>query len=552
MATLPPNRRIELAGANALQALLQDHDHVVYPIDGGADLGEDFLVAFTRDRVRTGRMVAVQVKTAGSRSSKYRRARGYAIPVDDHADDWRNNVLPVVGVVYDMEIRKLFWVNLTKVLSASPATSRWVKVSPENELRAGTIDQFIAEIETYADTRGTPEESAPQAALYRPTNATARTRHPKVRWQVPLSEKAYHPVRSAQWVVVWDPPYLRVIDDTQGKLQPTLLKPSSGQHSVVGDNAVYIPIAGNRLRAFGLPDLKMRWEAVLQIDHALARFTDGTLYVPGRTGGLHALNPADGRPRWRTLLADHPVLAPARLHRGKLIVLGGPAGSRSSDSGFAAGCVLAVDPSDGQTSWSYAPRNPLFPQWGGSEGLLFLVEQTATFRHLLVAVDLITGKEVYRKRLPEPVVGAPVASAAAVHLVDAEGTVHTRDAASGRLRWQHPTQHRTQVAPVPVGDLVVLVSEPRLLVALDAATGAERWRATAPGDFTTTPLEVGGIVYVGHRGGRLLAFEASGGGQVGSGPCSVWEEGERGRPVVVGGTLYITGRYGKVSAISLG
>ncbi|MFJ1797148.1 outer membrane protein assembly factor BamB family protein [Kitasatospora griseola] len=551
MATLPPNRRIELAGANALQTLLQDHDHVVHPIDGGADLGEDFHVAFTRGRKRTGRMMAVQVKTAGGKSSKYRRARGYAIPVDDHADDWRNHVLPVIGVVYDMEIRKLFWVNLTKVLNAATTAPRWVKVPPENHLCPGTIDRFIAEIEAYADARGTLEESTPQAAQDHSTDTTTRTQRLKVRWQVQLSENAFHPVRSMQSVVVWDPPHLRVIDDAQGELQRTVLKPASGQHSVVGDNAVYVPIAGNRLRAFGLPDLKMRWEVPLQTNHALARFIGGTLYMPGEAKGLRALNPANGQPRWQPLLTDRPVIAPARLLSGRLIVLGGPTGQRSSDSEHAAGRVLAVDPSNGQTLWSHTSKYPLRPQWGGDDRVVYLVEQTTTLQQWLVAVDVATGTELYRRRLPKPLVCDPVASASAVHLMDSNGTIHARNTVTGRHRWQHSTQQHTLVAPVLADDMVLVVSKPRLFLALDAATGAEKWRTTAPGDFTTTPFVVGDTVYVGHRGGRLLSLKASTGEQVSSVPCSVWKEGEQGQPMVVGDTVYITGRYGKVSAISL-
>ncbi|WP_327066447.1 DUF4365 domain-containing protein [Kitasatospora sp. NBC_01302] len=144
MTRISPRRRIERAGVNALRSLLEDHDHLVQEIDGGADHGEDLYVAIVRDGRRTGHVVAVQVKSG----KKYRRASGYAIPVEDHREDWTQSQIPVIGVVYDLDEGRLFWINLTKELRDGSAAS-WIQIPRENELSHKTICHFIASFEAF-------------------------------------------------------------------------------------------------------------------------------------------------------------------------------------------------------------------------------------------------------------------------------------------------------------------------------------------------------------------------------------------------------------------
>jgi hypothetical protein len=92
------SRRIERAGVNALRALLEDHDQIVQEIDGGNDYGEDLFVMLTKDGERTGVAITIQVKSG----NKYKRAHSYAIPVEGHANDWKNGLLTVLGVVFDV------------------------------------------------------------------------------------------------------------------------------------------------------------------------------------------------------------------------------------------------------------------------------------------------------------------------------------------------------------------------------------------------------------------------------------------------------------------
>ncbi|GAB1824319.1 DUF4365 domain-containing protein [Herbidospora sp. RD11066] len=150
MARIRPTRRIERAGVNALRTLLEERDHLVQEIDGGIDHGEDLYVIFTRHGRRTGHVIAVQVKSG----RKYKRANGYAIPLGDHAHDWRHSKIPVIGVVYDNDNKELYWVNLTKFLKEYGADITWIPIPRENVMSDSSLRGIVAEIEAFIDLEG--------------------------------------------------------------------------------------------------------------------------------------------------------------------------------------------------------------------------------------------------------------------------------------------------------------------------------------------------------------------------------------------------------------
>ncbi|MCX5406178.1 DUF4365 domain-containing protein [Streptomyces sp. NBC_00335] len=166
MATIRPSRRIERAGVNAVRTLLEDHEHIVQEIDGGNDHGEDLFVNLTRSGKRTGHYFAAQVKSG----KKYKRARGYAIPVDDHYDDWKQSRIPVLGIVYDPDTGMIFWTNLTKQLRAAEQPPSWVQIPLSSRLTSENMRGFAAEVEAYVDgagmrVRGATQEEALTEAI---------------------------------------------------------------------------------------------------------------------------------------------------------------------------------------------------------------------------------------------------------------------------------------------------------------------------------------------------------------------------------------------------
>ncbi len=125
----------------------------------------------TRGGERTGASITVQVKSG----DKYKRANGYAIPVDAHASDWRNALLPVFGVVFDVGSRQLFWVNLTETLESSQDAPTWIHVPLEQELHARNLDLFLEVAHMFVEKRSSRHtgESALQVALVSGTSRSA-------------------------------------------------------------------------------------------------------------------------------------------------------------------------------------------------------------------------------------------------------------------------------------------------------------------------------------------------------------------------------------------
>ncbi|MCV7286264.1 DUF4365 domain-containing protein [Mycolicibacterium wolinskyi] len=135
------NLGVERAGVNAVVALLEAAGHIVHQVDGTKDHGLDLYVQLVGDGRPTGAHIAVQVKSG----STYRRSFGYAIPVGKHAEIWRTTNVPVIGVVYDPEMRMLYWCNVTGHLQETP-DSRAVPVGEDQVLTRQNVAAMIAEV----------------------------------------------------------------------------------------------------------------------------------------------------------------------------------------------------------------------------------------------------------------------------------------------------------------------------------------------------------------------------------------------------------------------
>ncbi|WP_327297748.1 DUF4365 domain-containing protein [Streptomyces sp. NBC_01197] len=72
------------------------------------------------------------------------------MPVEAHFDDWTQSRIPIVGVVYDMQKRELFWVNLTEQLRSAEKSPSWVQVPKTSRLNADTLHEFYTEMAAYA------------------------------------------------------------------------------------------------------------------------------------------------------------------------------------------------------------------------------------------------------------------------------------------------------------------------------------------------------------------------------------------------------------------
>lgn len=150
MTKVPASRTMERIAVNETRALLERHGHIVQEVEGGSDFGEDLYVSFVQKGRRTGDLVAIQVKGGLS----FRRASGYAVSTRKHADDWRKSNVPVICVVYDPEMRMLFWANASEQLRIAKADGkpiRSVKIGESDVLADQTLNDFVREARRYLE-----------------------------------------------------------------------------------------------------------------------------------------------------------------------------------------------------------------------------------------------------------------------------------------------------------------------------------------------------------------------------------------------------------------
>lgn len=114
MPRIPQNRIKERAGVNATQALFESLGYVFQAVNLENDYGKDAYVDLVNGTELTGLCVALQIKSGPS----YKRAQGYAIPVDDHYQVWRTSSLPVVGIVHDPATEQLYWCDISEYLES--------------------------------------------------------------------------------------------------------------------------------------------------------------------------------------------------------------------------------------------------------------------------------------------------------------------------------------------------------------------------------------------------------------------------------------------------
>ncbi|MER5440458.1 DUF4365 domain-containing protein [Streptomyces sp. NPDC002790] len=156
MTKVPANRAVERIAVNETRALLERHGHIVQEVDGGSDYGEDLYVSFVDGGRRTGDLIAVQIKGGTS----FRRATGYGVSTRKHADDWRRSNVPVLCVVYDPEMKALYWGNATRQLREAKADGvalKSIAIGEQDVLNDKTVHEFVRDTRRYLEISGSRE-----------------------------------------------------------------------------------------------------------------------------------------------------------------------------------------------------------------------------------------------------------------------------------------------------------------------------------------------------------------------------------------------------------
>lgn len=178
--------------------------------------------------------------------------------------------------------------------------------------------------------------------------------------------------------------------------------------------------------------------------------------------------------------------------------------------------------------------------WGNR---LYQLSDDAT----LHAIDRITGKDVWSRRLGALSASTPAVSSNTVYVTVLErargsraGRVVALDTASGHFRWSRDLSSRAESSPLLDQGKLIFGSESGTVYALDARTGRVAWTYHAAGAVKASPSASGGVLYFGDYSGELQAISERTG-------RLIWRSGSGGA-LLGSGTFYSTAAvvYGRV------
>lgn len=328
---------------------------------------------------------------------------------------------------------------------------------------------------------------------------------------------------------------------------------------VVADDMVVAADAYGIVTAFDAARGGRRWrfdtERENESDGAVGAglaFADGTLYVTTGLAEVIALDPANGRPRWRANLpaptrgsptvTGNRILVPTienqllgldisdgrrvwthRATATPTVPLGLPAPAVDGETavaGFASGELVALRVADGRVLWTES----LAPAGGTSlaevavsgiralpviaDGRVIAVGMGG----LSVAVDLRSGRRLWEREFGGG--NAPCVAGDWVFAVTDQGEAAAIGRDDGRVRWAvslAPADRDNRApgvlaTPLALGGRLIIGTSTRELISLDPGDGRVTGRQRVPGGVTIQPAYANGTLFVATDDASLVAF----------------------------------------------
>ncbi len=281
---------------------------------------------------------------------------------------------------------------------------------------------------------------------------------------------------------------------------------------------------------------------------------DGRLYVTSAFGMLWALDLATGADIWSKRF-DAPLSAAPTISGAHVYVV-------ANDS-----TAWALDAASGQTDWQLTGAPSPSSMLGGPApavtGDLVLFPTPAGE---LIAARRDTGQIIWRRAVAgtrigvayaavTDVTGDPVVQGERIFVGNQSGRVMALDRSDGRPIW---TADEAAYGPVwPAGDSVFLMSDRNRVVRLDAGSGDFIWGQELPLHTRDRerrraeiyphygPTLAGGRLIVGSGDGVLRSLDPVSGEVLGT---TELHSGAASAPIVMGGTLYVVSRDGRLTA----
>ncbi len=148
-----PNITTGEQGVQFVQDVVKKSHSIFHPILQENDQGNDCFLEFVINNIATNYGLFVQIKSG----PYYKDGKGYKIPADKaHLRYWSQPLYLSIGIVYDIEIKKAFWVDITAYLKENPHVlnqkSHNIRVEPENEFSEELFSSFMDYCFVYKET----------------------------------------------------------------------------------------------------------------------------------------------------------------------------------------------------------------------------------------------------------------------------------------------------------------------------------------------------------------------------------------------------------------
>jgi outer membrane protein assembly factor BamB len=234
------------------------------------------------------------------------------------------------------------------------------------------------------------------------------------------------------------------------------------------------------------------------------------------------------------------VLAPPVIENGRIFTMD------------AESVVAAFDAANGRRLWKFdtQPKKANTTTFGGGVAALGNRVYIATGYAELLALDAKTGKELWRRAVPDPLHSAPTVADGRVFAITVQNQLEVLAADDGRVLWTHNGLPETAgllggASPAVEGDIVVVAYSSGEVFALRVENGRPLWTdnlASARGldaltqlaDIRGRPVIDHGLVFAISHSGRMVAIDLRTGDRV-------WEQelGGSHTPWVAGDYVYV-------------
>jgi hypothetical protein len=138
-----PNIKTGEQGVQFVQNVIKNNHSIFHPILQENDQGNDCYIEFVKNNIATNYGPFVQIKSG----PYYKDGKGYKIPADkSHLKYWSQPLYLSIGIVYDVETEKAFWVDITAYIKDNPQ----ILNQKSHNIRMG-YEKFGRSLESFAN-----------------------------------------------------------------------------------------------------------------------------------------------------------------------------------------------------------------------------------------------------------------------------------------------------------------------------------------------------------------------------------------------------------------